>query len=46
MRAALPGTHHTTTVDRCEPAVLSAVEHCPGVMKVKPGRIVALPEFP
>jgi hypothetical protein len=39
MRRALPGTHHSTMVHHCEPMILSAVKRCPGVKKVKAGRI-------
>ena len=35
MRAALPGTKHSTTLDRREPAILEAVRRAQGVRKIE-----------
>lgn len=39
MRAALPGTKHSTVLDRRELAIVEAIVHTAGVKKLEPSRI-------
>lgn len=39
MRAALPGTKHSTILDRREPAIVETIAHTRGVKKLEPSRI-------